>query len=125
MMGLGFPGGAKIAKLSEAFDARASESEKNQVKNLFPRSYLEKDSFDFSFSGMKSAVKRYIDSLEKLTQDDMERIAYASEQAIVGILSDKIVAAAEKHNISFLCLAGGVSANTRLRDMMREKAKER
>ncbi|MDD2694259.1 MAG: tRNA (adenosine(37)-N6)-threonylcarbamoyltransferase complex transferase subunit TsaD [Candidatus Gracilibacteria bacterium] len=125
MMGLGFPGGAKIAKLSEAFDIRASESEKNQAKTLFPRSYLEKDSFDFSFSGMKSAVKRYIDTLGKITESDMEMIAYASEQAITMILSDKIIAAAEKYNISFLCLAGGVSANTRLRDMISRKAQEK
>ena len=124
-MGLGFPGGAKIAKLSEAFDIRASESEKNQAKILFPRAYLEKDSFDFSFSGMKSAVKRYIDSLGKITESDMEMIAYASEQAIVSILSDKIIAAAEKYDISFLCLAGGVSANTRLRDVISQKAQEK
>lgn len=124
-MGLGFPGGAKIAKLSEAFDIRASASEKSQARILFPRAYLEKGSFDFSFSGMKSAVKRYIDSLEKLTQEDMEYVAYAVEQAITDILTEKLIMAAEKYNISFLCLAGGVSANMRLRERISQVAQER
>lgn len=124
-MGLGFPGGAKIAQLSEAFDIRASASEKSQARILFPRAYLEKGSFDFSFSGMKSAVKRYIDSLEKLPQEDMEYVAYAVEQAITDILTEKLIMAAEKYNISFLCLAGGVSANTRLREGISQVAQER
>lgn len=64
MMGLGFPGGAKIAKLAEIFRATASASDLEKYEKLFPRSFLEIDSLDFSFSGLKSAVKRFIDSEE-------------------------------------------------------------
>lgn len=62
MMGLGFPGGAKIARLSAEFASQSSEQEKTTTAKLFPRG-LSGSELDFSFSGMKSAIKRYIDSL--------------------------------------------------------------
>lgn len=63
MLGLGFPGGAKIAKLADLYRKNPDilPSEKQYFHALFPRAFLQKDSFDFSLSGLKSAVKRYID----------------------------------------------------------------
>lgn len=117
MLGLGFPGGAKIARLSTEFASRASEEEKMSASKLFPRG-LSRSELDFSFSGMKSAIKRYIDSLGELTDADRERIAYGAEIAITDVLAIKLIQAAEQYGISNIALAGGVSANTRLKDML-------
>ena len=74
---------------------------------------------------MKSAIKRYIDSLHELTQSDIERIAYATEVAITDVLATKLIQAAEQYGISNIALAGGVSANNRLKDTLTSEAKKR
>lgn len=117
MMWLGFPGGAKIARLSAEFASRASEEEIKVASKLFPRG-LSRSELDFSFSGMKSAIKRYIDSLGELTDADRERIAYGTEIAITDVLATKLIQAAKQYWVSNIALAGGVSANTRLKDML-------
>lgn len=76
------------------------------AEKLFPRSYLERDSLDFSFSGLKSAVKRYLDSCGILTDHQMQMIAYATESAILEVLSHKLFLAAEQHDTRNICLAG-------------------
>ncbi len=73
---------------------------------LFPRSYLEKDSLDFSFSGLKSAIKRYVDSSEILTDEKIQMIAYATESAIIEVLVHKLFLAAEIYELRNICLAG-------------------
>jgi N6-L-threonylcarbamoyladenine synthase len=120
MMGLGFPGGAKIAKLADQY--RNTSIPKNG--KLFPRSYLESDSLDFSFSGLKSAVKRYIDTYEVLDDDIREMIAYEFEEAVVEVLSYKLFQAAEKYAIKNICLAGWVSANTYLKQTLQANLSE-
>lgn len=124
MMWLGFPGWAKIARLSAEFEAHASVEDRERFLHLFPRSYLERDSLDFSFSGLKSAIKRYIDSHELLWEEDMRAIAYAAEHAILDVLVEKLMRAAGKYDISHIALAGWVSANTRLKDMLTKKSQE-
>ena len=106
MMGLGFPGGAKIARLASEFALSASEEEKIVAENLFPRGLISEDSLDFSFSGTKSAIKRYIDTLEDLSEYEIQRIAYATESTIVDVLVHKLFLALKKYGISHLCLAG-------------------
>jgi len=61
MMGLGFPGGAVIARLAEEYRSQCTVHSAHIGKRLFPEVLLEKDSLDFSFSGIKTAVKREID----------------------------------------------------------------
>jgi N6-L-threonylcarbamoyladenine synthase len=124
MMGLGFPGGAKIARLSTDFASKASTEAIQTAEKLFPRGLLGSE-LDFSFSGMKSAIKRYIDSLWELTADDRERIAYATESAITDVLSSKLIQAAESYAVYNIALAGWVSANTRLKDMLSSEALRR
>ncbi len=104
MMGLGFPGGAKIARLSTDFASRSSEEEKKIASKLFPRG-LSGSELDFSFSGMKSAIKRYIDSLRDLSDIDRGRIAYATEVAITDVLATKLIQAAEQYGIKNMALA--------------------
>lgn len=120
MLGLGFPGGAKIAKLADNFRKNNDifEEEKNNWKLFFPRSFLEKNSLDFSFSGLKSAVKRYIDSNPPKNDFDFGKIAFAFEEAVFEVLIKKLLLAAEQNNVKSLVLAGGVSANSYLKERL-------
>lgn len=100
-MGYGFPGGPAIAKLASEWSG--------EYRALFPVSLLEEDSLDFSFSGLKSAVKREIDRRAgdgKLSQDDEREIAFEFEQAVVRILTTKLFRAAHSHQVSTVLLAG-------------------
>jgi N6-L-threonylcarbamoyladenine synthase len=134
MMWLGFPGGAKIAKLASEY--RNKISSKNISKSwLFPRVMLEKSSLDFSFSGLKTAVKREIDMrLErnasqgiwnnKLSEWDMCEIAYELEEAIGEILAKKLILAHTQMGTRMMCLAGWVSANSHLKSILSEYGSE-
>lgn len=124
MMWLGFPGGAKIAWLSTEFAIKATDDEKNTASKLFPR-WLSGAELDFSFSGMKSAIKRYIDSLWELADSDKIMIAYATESAITDVLATKLIQATEQYGLTNIALAGGVSANTRLKDILTQQAMNR
>ncbi len=116
MMWLGFPGWAKISKLAALHRGKLGDL---LTKRLFPLVLLEKDSLDFSFSGLKSAIKREIDSRIVLTgmlsEDDIEEIAYECEEAITDILSLKIERAMRQTQSIMMFLAGWVSANHILR----------
>lgn len=105
MMGMGFPGGAKIAALASSF-RRAQHPDIHMYRMLFPRSFLDKHSLDFSFSGLKSAVKRYIDG-EGDALDDRKKsaIAYAFEEAVLDVLIEKILLAAEREDAPAIVLA--------------------
>lgn len=89
---------------------------------LFPRVWLTKKEADFSFSGLKSSVKREIDARGELTLEDKKEIAYEFENAVTEVLSYKLVQAAEQRGIKNILLAGGVSANTKLRDNISDLA---
>lgn len=99
-MGYGFPGGPAIAKLASEW--------MGEYRGLFPISLLEEGSLDFSFSGLKSAVKREIDARlidGKLRPEDEREIAFEFEQAVVCILTTKLFRAAQKHQVSTVLLA--------------------
>lgn len=127
MLGLGFPGGAKIANLAKNFreNPEISEIEKNNFKKLFPRAFLEKDSLDFSFSGLKSAVKRYIDANSPQDENDFAKIAFAFEEAVFEVLMKKFLDAGEKYNVESFVLAGGVSANSELKNRLENEIKKK
>lgn len=113
MLWLWFPGGAKIAALASGFRSEESDEIKEQYRYLFPRSFLP-NTLDFSFSGLKSAVKRYID----FHKDTLSHgsIAFAFEEAVVDVLVKKMLDAASEHWVHQTLLAGGVSANSYLRE---------
>lgn len=121
MMGLGYPGGPIIGKLANEYTGK--------FQSIFPKVLLDKNNHDFSFSGLKSAVKREVDKriLDNafLSEQDIHEIAFEFEQTVVNILSHKLFHAAEKYNISSIVLAGGVSANDRLRETIEQIAKEK
>ncbi|SHI39849.1 tRNA (adenosine(37)-N6)-threonylcarbamoyltransferase complex transferase subunit TsaD [Lutispora thermophila] len=112
-LGLGYPGGPLVDKIAKEGNAQAID---------FPRAYLEEGSFDFSFSGLKSAVLNYLNSLSmKGMKTNVSDVAASFQQAVVDVLSDKLIAAAEVKNSPYAVLAGGVAANSKLREELSKK----
>lgn len=115
MMWLGYPGGPIVSKLSAEY-----ESEQKAGNNLFPRVWLVKKEHNFSFSWLKSSVKREVDKRItqkwELSQEDIKEISYEFECAVTEVLAYKLVQAAKEKWVKTVLLAGGVSANTRLKD---------
>lgn len=122
MLGLGFPGGAKIAKYAQDYRDQHDEAILRQSAELFPRALFEKDSLEFSFSGLKSAIKRYIDTFETITEEQIQEISYATEEAITDVLVQKLFRAADMHQVKMICLAWGVSANSSLKQKISTQA---
>lgn len=116
LLWLGFPGGAKIAELAGAYTRK--------YQWLFPLVMLEKDSLDFSFSWLKTAVKHEIDRRGDLSLEDVKEICYEFEEAVIRVLREKLFRASEVYDVPHLSLAWGVSANTKLRERIAERARE-
>ena len=113
-MGLGYPGGPRIDRLALGGRREAVE---------FPRAYLGDEArFDFSFSGLKSAVINYLHhQRQKKNEPHAPDLAASFQEALVRVLVDKTVAAAREHSAACVLLAGGVAANSRLRSLMRSE----
>jgi len=122
ILGLGYPGGPVISKLAADGDKAAFN---------FPRVYLEKGSLDFSFSGLKTAVintvknfanENGIENIGELSEEFKSNVAASFQESVVEVLADKILIALEKFpEVGEVHLAGGVSANLRLRHKIKEK----
>ena len=111
-MGLGYPGGPKIDKIAKKGDPKAVD---------FPRVMLEKDSYDFSFSGLKTAVINYIHQKEQKGETfDKADVAASFQDAVVDVLVDKSMRLIEETGYNKLALSGGVAANSRLRARLEE-----
>jgi N6-L-threonylcarbamoyladenine synthase len=113
---LGYPGGPKI-------QAAAELGNKNAID--FPRSYLEEGSLDFSFSGLKSSVLNYLHkAAQKNESISVEDVSASFQEAVVDVLVDKGINACLTKDCRKITLAGGVAANSRLREKLEQKAKE-
>ena len=113
LLGLGYPGGPAIQKAAEQGDASAPA---RRVK--LPRAWLE-GSYDFSFSGLKTAVLRLVNDAEgRLSAPD---IAAAFQEAVVDVLVEKTRLAAEQFGVRQVLIGGGVAANKLLREQMRAR----
>jgi len=111
-LGLGYPGGPKIDALAKVGNPEAIN---------FPRVYLEKDSLDFSFSGLKSAVLNYINQCKMKDVEVIPKDVAASFQAsVVEVMTSKAILAAKKCGVDKIVLAGGVAANNGLRESLTE-----
>ncbi|MFA6610523.1 MAG: tRNA (adenosine(37)-N6)-threonylcarbamoyltransferase complex transferase subunit TsaD [Candidatus Omnitrophota bacterium] len=110
LLGLGYPGGPIIEKT-----ARGAKR-LNMIN--FPKSYLGKDSLDFSFSGIKTAVLYYSQKIKHLDKDTIADICYAFQEAALDVLVEKAILAANITGASRIVVGGGVAANNRLREKM-------
>lgn len=122
MLGLGYPGGAKIEELALTGNPCAFN---------FPRPMLKSSDYDFSFSGLKTAVKNTILSLElkfkalpAVRPEYVRNIAASFQAAAIEVLVDKTVRAAKEYNIKTLTIGGGVSANRALCRKLKRSLKE-
>jgi N6-L-threonylcarbamoyladenine synthase len=112
MMGLGYPGGRAIDRLAKSGDPKAIR---------FPRARLGKGSYEFSFSGIKTAVWHYLKSQDKgQWENRIPDIAASFQEAVVDMLVLPALSAARTLSVNTVVLSGGVAANSRLRDKMNE-----
>ncbi len=103
MMWLWYPGWPIISKLADEYTWASTK--------LFPRVFLEKSEYGFSFSGLKSAVKREVDKRGELSEEDQKEISYEFQSAVNEVLSYKLIYAAQNQWVETVLLAGWVSAN--------------
>jgi N6-L-threonylcarbamoyladenine synthase len=125
MLGLTYPGGPVVDKLAQ---------EGNPSAITFPRSYLEEGSYDFSFSGIKTSVLYYLRNKglivggpekESIDRTLLADICASFQEAIIDVLVEKTIAAAEQTGTRDITMAGGVSANSRLRHRMKVETERR
>lgn len=111
-IGLGYPGGPKIDKLAKEGNAHAI---------AFPRAHIDGCPYDYSFSGVKSAVLNYLNQQE-MRGGEIKRadVAASFQEAVVDVLATKAVAAANAYGYDKIALAGGVACNSALRAKMEE-----
>jgi N6-L-threonylcarbamoyladenine synthase len=109
-IGLGYPGGPKVDKLSK---------EGNPEAIAFPRAFMSDAPYDFSFSGLKSAVLNYLNSCEMKHIDvNKADVAASFQQAVIDVLTGNSIRAAKDFSCDSLALAGGVASNSSLRAAM-------
>jgi len=124
ILGLGYPAGPEIDTISQKGNGKAI---------LFPRSYLKKDSLDFSFSGVKTAVlyhclgqdSKNTGEMPELKDREIADLAASFQEAVVDVLVNKTIFAATKFSARSIILGGGVACNSRLRQRLADAAKQR
>ena len=115
-LGLGYPGGPAIDK--------ASRNGNNNAIN-FPRVKFKDSPYDFSFSGVKTSVLNYLNQARMNNEDIIiEDVCASFQQAVVDILVENTILAAKDKGVDKVCLAGGVAANSNLRNNLKEKGEK-
>ena len=115
-IGLGYPGGPKIDKLSKEGNAKAI---------AFPKAKVNDNEYDFSFSGVKSAVLNYLNKCKMQEQSINEAdVAASFQKAVVEVLVENTLKAAKEFNIDKVAMAGGVASNQTLRATMKAACEE-
>ena len=115
MLGLPYPGGPAIEKLARKGNSNAHK---------FPRAYLEKGSLDFSFSGLKTSVRTFLNQREQrsgitLTDED---ISASFQDAVLNVLVGKLISACKREKLSRIVVTGGVASNGALREAIKKEA---
>ena len=121
---LPYPGGPSIEKLARQGDPKAIH---------FPRTYLEKDSLDFSFSGIKTAVLYHCrgqnmlgeDLVRQMSEQEKADIAASFQAAVIEVLVKKALRAADQVRARTILLGGGVAANGALREQLQKSCDEK
>lgn len=114
-MGIGYPGGPIVDKLAK----------EGKETIDFPRVMIKEDNYNFSFSGLKTAVLNYLNST-KLRGEEIiiEDVCKSFQEAVVDVLLEKSFRLAREKNMDKIVLCGGVSANSRIREVFEEKGNE-
>ena len=111
-MGLPYPGGPNLEALASGGDPRAV---------AFPRAWLGENSLDFSFSGLKTAVKNFLKAHHEACPED---VAASFQAAVADVLVEKTLTAARLTGVRQVALAGGVAANSAIRGLLLSRAGE-
>jgi N6-L-threonylcarbamoyladenine synthase len=112
MLGLPYPGGIQIDRLAKNGDRSAID---------FPRALSKRDTLDFSFSGLKTSVLHHLQTRGMPEGQALADLCASFQEAIADVLSARAVLAAQRLGIDTLVLCGGVAANSRLRELTRER----
>lgn len=116
-IGLGYPGGPKIDRIAK---------EGNPEAISFPRAHIEDSPYDFSFSGVKSAVLNYINGCQMKGESFLPAdIAASFQKAVVDVLVEHSMRAVEEYKTCKFAIAGGVASNSALRESMKKACEER
>ena len=115
MLGFGYPGGRIIDRLAQRGDPAAF---------AFPRAHLKKGKYDFSFSGLKTALRQFLQTPRPKTLAEAD-IAASYQEAVVDMLLEPTLRAARDLGLKQVVVSGGVSANSRLRQRMRDEGERR
>ena len=123
MLGLGYPGGPIIDRTAKNGNPKAVD---------FPRTYLKKVEFDFSFSGLKTAVLYHVKgqnakvktAMPEISENELADVVASFQEAVVDVLVDKTFAAARRTRARCAVLGGGVACNSRLREKFRERSEK-
>ena len=115
MLGLPYPGGPELEKLAKKGNPEAIN---------FPRPMLKDKNYDFSFSGLKTAVLYYLRNNFNLRTSDVQNIAASFQTAAIDVLVGKTVKAVKEFGVESVLIAGGVAANKKLRAAMKLEAKK-
>jgi len=116
LLGLGYPGGPVVSKLAEKGNPEAI---------AFPRAWLDKESLDFSFSGVKTSVVNFVNRCRQKDETvPVNDICASFQQAVVEVLVEKTIRAAKKSNHNQVVAGGGVAANNALRRQLNERCRE-
>ncbi len=120
LMGLPYPGGPEISRLAGEVRLNSLKTHNYQLKTFsLPRPMLHSDNLDFSFSGLKTAVRREIEKMPIAQRDAaIPSLARECEEAIVDVLIAKTMRAIEQYGAQSIIVGGGVSANHHLRERM-------
>ncbi|MEO8311441.1 MAG: tRNA (adenosine(37)-N6)-threonylcarbamoyltransferase complex transferase subunit TsaD [Caldimonas sp.] len=116
LLGLGYPGGPALARLAEFGDPEAY---------ALPRPLLQRDSLDFSFAGLKTAVRTHASRLDSTCEQARADLAASTQAAIVDVLARKSMAALALAGCDRLVVAGGVGANAALRQRLVQECEKR
>ena len=121
ILGLPFPGGPHLDRLARDGDKSAIDFPRGLTLFADDQERAEKE-FSFSFSGLKSAVARWIEKNPELTERERANVAASFQEAVVDVLTTKAFAVCKRTGIDRLLIAGGVAANSRLRALANERA---
>ncbi|MFA6526230.1 MAG: tRNA (adenosine(37)-N6)-threonylcarbamoyltransferase complex transferase subunit TsaD [Candidatus Buchananbacteria bacterium] len=119
LLGLGYPGGPAISVYAEKF------TEKMQFPNIkLPRPMINSKDFNFSFSGLKTAVLYASDKIRNKDENYQIAMSHYFQEAAIDVLVSKTIRAAKKLKVKTVLMAGGVAANKKLRETLRNEAEK-